>query len=147
MTNTVSPETARRLAAAGFPQPSPAPGQWWGDEEKTALIINEWTDARKRDYFAVLTTVNIDVPVIDFYFDAKGFAGLVYLPTVVDILKELQKDCRRGFWWALAAPMEDDLWGCGNYERNEGKNMETLHEHPAEAAALAYLSIHEKSKT
>ena len=144
MTNTVTPETGSLLAAAGFPQPAPEPGQWWADGESLVFIFQAWIDG-KHDFFVVSQTVAGGRPIIDDYFDSRDFRGLVYLPTVGDILRELQKDCRRGFWWALAAPMEDNLWGCGNYERNEGRNMETLHEHPAEAAALAYLSVHEKN--
>jgi hypothetical protein len=147
MTNTVTPDTGRRLAAAGFPQPAPAPGQWWGDDERIVFIVNKWTDKRHREYFAVLTTVNIDVPIIDFYFDARDFAGLIPLPTVGDILREMGEKysllCVGGKNWIVNREINTTFEDSEYDYVTESCPVEN-HEHPAEAAALAYLSIHEK---
>jgi len=142
MTSTVSHETARLLAAAGFPQPAPAPGQWWGDDGKIIFVIKTWVSGG-REYFAVLTKVeNTDIPVIDFYFDASDFTWLVYLPTVGDILRhELAEGygvsrqydtTESGFSW-VCAPME---WSMPNMV----SAMHETSEH--EAAALAWISLH-----
>lgn len=136
MTNTVTPETARLLAAAGFPQPAPAPGQWWGDDETLVFVFRAWID-EGHSYFIVAQTVAGGRPIIDDYFDARDFRGLVYLPTVGDILRET-KDFELSvthYIFAFAAIWED----AEPLERRE------CHEtNPAEAAALAYLDIHEK---
>jgi len=142
MTSTVSHETARLLAAAGFPQPAPAPGQWWGDDGKIIFVIKTWVSGG-REYFAVLTKVeNTDIPVIDFYFDASDFTWLVYLPTVGDILRhELAEGygvsrqydtTESGFSW-VCAPME---WSMPNMV----SAMHETSEH--EGAALAWISLH-----
>ncbi len=101
-TNTVSPATASLLAAAGFPQPAPAPGQWWGDESGVVLIFAEmimapdiyWEDENgdKQQivgYTPVVHHIADGRPIVDDYFDARDFRGFVYLPTVGDILREL----------------------------------------------------------
>lgn len=135
-TQTVAVQTARLLAAAGFPQPAPALGQWWGDDETLVFVFRAWID-EGHSYFIVAQTVAGGRPVIDDYFDARDFRGLVYLPTVGDILRET-KDFELSvthYIFAFAAIWED----AEPLERRE------CHEtNPAEAAALAYLDIHEK---
>jgi len=133
MTSTVTPETGRRLAAAGFPKPAPAPGQWWSDGESLVFIFQAWIDG-KHDYFVVAQTVAGGRPIIDDYFDSRDFRGLVYLPTVGDILRELP------------------AYDMGYYTALEGKPTFVVFDHnaervggsycPAESAALAWISLH-----
>jgi len=142
MTSTVSHETARLLAAAGFPQPAPAPGQWWGDDGKIIFVIKTWVIDEGHNYFVVAQTVAGCRPIIDDYFDARDFRGLVYLPTVGDILRhELAEGygvsrqydtTESGFSW-VCAPME---WSMPNMV----SAMHETSEH--EAAALAWISLH-----
>ena len=143
MTSTVSHETARLLAAAGFPQPAPAPGQWWGDDGKIIFVIKTWVSGG-REYFAVLTKVeNTDIPVIDFYFDASDFTWLVYLPTVGDILNDLG-----GKYFLCAEDYGFDILIEIDARINEGEKFVTYsiktefstNDNPAEAAALAWIS-------
>jgi len=99
---TVTVQTAAKLAAAGFPQPAPAPGQWWGDSEGLVFVFGEtipqpgkyWEDENGvmqpvGGLSPVVHYVDGGRPIIDDYFDARDFRGLVYLPTVGDILREL----------------------------------------------------------
>ena len=149
-TQTVTIQTARSLAAEGFPQPAPAPGQWWGDESGVVLVFGEtipqpgkyWEDENGvmqpvGGLSPVVHYVDGGRPIIDDYFDSRDFRGLVYLPTVGDILRET-KDFELSvthYIFAFAAIWED----AEPLERRE------CHEtNPAEAAALAYLDIHEK---
>ena len=148
MTNTVTVQTGRRLDAAGFPQPSPAPGQWWGDESGVVLIFGEtipqpgkyWEDENKVmqpvvGLSPVVHYVAGGRPIIDDYFDARDFRGLVYLPTVGDILRELP-------YIYVLHRVNTDMFYCGEGRARLGEGTCMLN--PAEAAAIAYLSIHEK---
>lgn len=84
-TQTVSPATARLLADAGFPQPAPAPGQWWGNSERNILVLHK-LENKRQDYYTVLIP-HVGGGTIDHYFDARDFTGLVYLPTAADVLR------------------------------------------------------------
>lgn len=134
MKDTTTYKTARKLAAAGFPQPAPAPGQWWGDSESLVFVFRAWVDG-KHDFFIVAQTVADGRPIIDDYFDARDFTGLVFLPTVGDILRELPDESTLQRW---------SVDGLFYLEAANGYDQ-FMHEHPAEAAALAYLDIHEKN--
>ncbi len=130
MTNTVSPETGRKLAAAGFPQPAPAPGQWWGDDERLILVVRQWQDIYQ--YFIVIEHLETPQPGVNRYFDTRDFRGLVFLPTVGDILIEIP-GCSIGAYYNKWEVLSDN-----------GGFMQEHKTSPAEAAALAFLSIHEK---
>lgn len=148
-TNTVSPATASLLAAAGFPQPAPAPGQWWGDESGVVLIFAEmimapdiyWEDENgdKQQivgYTPVVHHIADGRPIVDDYFDARDFRGFVYLPTVGDILRELPNDTE--------LMQTHDKLGWIIIIRLNGKKMDvTLKKDGSEheAAALAYLEL------
>ncbi len=142
MTNTVAPETGRKLAAAGFPQPSPAPGQWWTDGESLVFIFQAWID-EGHNYFVVAQTVAGCRPIIDDYFDARDFRGLVYLPTVGDILNDLG-----GKYFLCAEDYGFDILIEIDARINEGEKFVTYsiktefstNDNPAEAAALAWIS-------
>jgi hypothetical protein len=136
-TQTVTVQTAAKLAAAGFPQPNPAPGQWWGNRHGLVYVYGE----KKGMYTPVIRHAPGVRPVIDDYFDRLDFRGLVYLPTVGDILRhELaegygvsrQYDTTEiGFSW-VCAPME---WSMPDMV----SAMHETSEH--EAAALAWLEL------
>jgi hypothetical protein len=139
-TQTVTPQTAAKLAAAGFPQPHPAPGQWWGDNDGVVFVFGETYGK----YTPVVHYVGDGRPWVDDYFDAADFTGLVFLTTVGDLLRteallgygvSIQYDTTEsGFSW-ICAPME---WSMPDM-------VSAYHEtSAAEAAALAWLSIHEK---
>jgi hypothetical protein len=104
MTNTVSPETGRRLAAAGFPQPQPAPGQWWGDSEGLVFVFGE----------------TVPMPGIN-WIDENGIKLSYHFK----------------LFYATYSGSDDSDTGAFLLSDTN----------PAEAAAIAYLSIHEKSKT
>lgn len=141
-TQTVSPATAAKLAAAGFPQPAPAPGQWWSYKESVIFIwYKTITPTSIRDYYTVSKCINGHRPTVDEYFDLEDFNGLVFLPTAGDILRELQQKTRTPFWWAITPISSEGVWCCIQFEGYEGKNLEFENEHPAEAAALAWLEI------
>ncbi len=138
MKDTTTYKTARKLADAGFPQPAPAPGQWWGDESGSVFVFRAWID-EGHSYFIVAQTVSGGRPIIDDYFDARDFRGLVYLPTVGDILKEL------GFWFELLFGGNQTWLICQTKSLSDYPEVVAEHKtSAAEAAALAYLDTHEK---
>ena len=148
-TNTVSPATARLLAAAGFPQPAPAPGQWWGDESGVVLIFGEtipqpgkyWEDENGVmqpvvGLSPVVHYVADGRPIIDDYFDDRDFRGLVYLPTVGDILREL------GCWFELLFGGNQTWLVCQTKSLSDYPEVVAEHKTiAAEAAALAYFEL------
>lgn len=144
MTNTVTPETGRALAAAGFPQPAPAPGQWWGDGESLVFIFQAWVDG-KHDFFVVAQTVAGGRPIIDDYFDARDFTGLVYLPTVGDILSQ---PIAEGYGVSRQYDTTESgySWVCAPMEWSMPDMVFAMHEtSAAEAAALAWIELNEKN--
>jgi hypothetical protein len=142
MTNTVSHETGSRLAGAGFPQPAPEPGQWWGDERRLVFVWRERQEEVPETIYFTVTIFEDHYPYPDQYFDLYDFRGLVYLPTVGDILNAIPDYC---------IVFDDSQmpagFTCYDTLRRIADQYPVTHKHHAEAAALAYLSIHEKSKT
>mgnify|MGYP003423607695 CR=1 FL=1 len=128
---TVTVQTARKLAAAGFPQPSPAPGQWWNIASEFVFVSESRTK-----YFTVVRYFPGARPLVDEYFDLQDFAGLAYLPTVGDIIREL------GAWKYLhirdSAFLVSIECHLGTISHIRHLSME-YNEH--EAAALAWLSL------
>lgn len=119
------------LNKAGFPKPNPEFGQFWYSSNGNLWIIGRLSPDADCVAIAVQDTS---------WEHLRDMNGFVFAPTEKDILAELQKACRNGFWWALTAPdKSDNLWGCANFERNEGKNNEFLSGCPTEACADAYL--------
>lgn len=144
MTNTVTPETGSLLAAAGFPQPAPAPGQWWNIGSEFVFV----SESRIK-YFTVVRYFPGARPLVDEYFDLQDFAGLVYLPTVGDILRELHNHfaAMPGYSVEIRFSPTDAGFQVDVFEDlpfDAMKPIWEIHEHPAEAAALTWLSIHEK---
>jgi len=141
MKNKTTYETGAKLAAAGFPQPAPAPGQWWGDGETLVFIFRAWID-EGHNYLVVSQTVADGRPIIDDYFDARDFRGVVYLPTVGDLLRT---EALLGY----GASMQYDTtesgvsWVCAPMEWSMPNMVSAYHETSEhEAAALAWLKLH-----
>ena len=130
MTNTVSPETGRRLAAAGFPQPSPAPGQFWYAPSGSLLFVISF-DSKS----FVLAQIGHNST---FKVGLDDFEVWIFAPTATDILRELGHSSM--FW---------DERKCG-FSISTVDNINLIgwtiinNTNPAEAAALTWLSIHEK---
>lgn len=139
-TQTVTPATARLLADAGFPQPAPAPGQWWGNGETLVFVWRAWID-EGHNYFIVSQTVADGRPIIDDYFDARDFTGLVYLPTVGDILRELE-NAHKNYTHSIHFDGRMSLVE-RTYRRGfaESPTLDSGHKSEHEAAALAYLEL------
>lgn len=158
-TQTVSPETGKRLAAAGFPQPSPAPGQWWADEKTLVYVWNEHEEEEVETVYFTVTKYENRYPYGDLYFDAADFArvtnelneasGLVYLPTVGDILRELHNHfaAMQGHSVNIEFSPTRDGFSLNIFEDLPFDAMRPIygtHEHPAEAAALGWFELNSK---
>lgn len=116
MSYFVSTETAIRLRDAGFPEPEFQFGQLWETENG-------------RDSAFVGT---LSFHLLKQYH----LKEIVFRPTATDILAELGSTYKLGL--AL-----DGLWWCnneGDFSKNEWLG------NPAEAAALAWLKIHENKQ-
>lgn len=126
------------LNKAGFPIPMTKQGQIWYDGNGNPWIVGVYGVSNPNELvFRALVGVSWEWP--------RDTAGFVFSPTETDILDELQKDCRRGFWWNLTPPLTDDKqWSCNNYKKDEGKVAEFLSMRPDEACANAYLHCFSK---
>ena len=136
-TQTVSPATAAKLAAAGFPQPEPAPGQWWGDESGLVFIFA----ATNGKYTPVVHFIADGRPWVDDYFDAEDFSGLVFLPTLGDILRT---EHLLGYGVSMQYDTTESglSWVCAPMEWSMPDMVSATHEtNEHEAAALAWLEI------
>lgn len=139
-TQTVSHSTAAKLAAAGFPQPAPAPGQWWGDGKLLVLIWRKWKSSSV-DYYTVTIIDGTIEPAIEYYFDAEDFNGLVFLPTVGDILRT---EHLLGYGVSMQYDTTESglSWVCAPMEWSMPDMVSATHEtNEHEAAALAWLEI------
>lgn len=134
MNDRVLPETARRLADVGFPQPEPAPGQWWSIAAELVYV-----SASRPNYFTVVRFLTGARPLVDEYFDKGDFNGLVFLPSATDILRELERSSM--FWdertrgFSISTTSNVNLIGWTT----------TNNANPAEAAAAAYLELYKKN--
>lgn len=121
MNQHVSPDTAIRLRAAGFPQPAPEYGQRWYYIE----------DA---DNCSVLTVFE------GTYFPEGILNQYVFAPTAIDILYELPD---------FAMYFNGLGYGANGFHvfdtlRRKADQYPTHHGNPAEAAALAWFEFNEK---
>jgi hypothetical protein len=144
MSSILSYETAKRLKEAGFPQPDLSVGQLWyaeavykgGNLEHNPLCIAVETYG---DSAIVLRRLTCEHHAPDY-----GGRNEFFCPTATDILKELGRDKIGGF----AGKTPESLFYVGTV--TSGNVVYWTHfceANPAEAAALAWLSIHEKSET
>lgn len=145
-TQTVSTQTARLLADASFPQPAPAPGQWWGNGGTLVFVWRAWIDDG-HNYFIVSQTVADGRPIIDDYFDARDFTGLVYLPTVGDILREMGERYSINIvdekYWTIHREKHTSF-GEPEYDYITESYPIKDHKSEHEAAALAWLELNKK---
>ena len=120
-------ETAVRLKEAGFPQPTPQPGQFWYDGDKELYVI--YCD---------------ESPYIHAVFIGDDHAGFcekqneydVLAPTATDILREMP-----GFCICYLDNGNSEGWTTLNYY----KEYCTFNaKSPAEAAAEAWIKLNDK---
>jgi len=131
MKNYVNFETASRLKATGFPQPGFEFGQVWNDGEGCWLLCIE------KNFFVQKGTIEVR------YTSDQLNGWLTFAPTAADIMKAL--GCEYVFWYDEYKRLSM-FFVCktGASYRDAGKP--TGHINPAEAAALAWLEIHEKKQ-
>lgn len=144
MNNVATFETAQRLKNAGFPQPEIKVGQFWyaepvykgGSLEHIPLCIVVERYSARKPLLRRLTCEHMTGEVAE---SAQCFA-----PTAIDILHELGERFQLIYqdnrfaenyleWVIIDAETEDD-------------GVDYPHTNPSEAAALAYLSLHEKTE-
>lgn len=123
MQNHVTPATAQRLKNAGFPQPKFAFGQfWYSQNEQVNIYVRAARPNIETHHFVgeTLTTQHYKADQV------------IYAPTATDILRQLGEDVTLSYGHGY--------WLCGIF-----CGEDFTHENPAEAAALAWLSKHEKN--
>lgn len=130
--HTVTFETAKRLAEAGFPQPTPERGQIWLSEVGAEYLIQAVGQDGSVDY-----SFGNAYPFLCRHLDADG---CIFAPTTTDIMRELPE-------YAVARHIDyrgqsGEAWFCWDtLDRHETFSHPT---NPAEAAAMAWL--HENKK-
>ena len=124
MKNVVTFETAVRLKEAGFLQPEPEVGQCWYNDTGLLGIIVKYEGFRLYSYCSFETGKTITAPEKVFYA-----AHNVFAPTAIEILRELQ--------------YADLTFRNGKF-RVIFEHVMNRHDNPAEAAAAAWLELHEK---
>jgi len=130
MKNTVSHPTAQRLKAAGFPQPEPQEGQFWYRPSGGTSYI-DYVENNGDVYALWNGEVNRLI----------NFESAIFTPTATDILREIEYVLnpllllKSGEWVVCY------LAPAGNIVAITPKT----HDNPAEAAAAAWLEIHEKN--
>lgn len=132
MKNTVSFETSSRLKAAGFPQPEPESGQVWYEGDMP-YVIGAFKDGKLSGayfYGGVFFEVEQDAMEKD-----------IFAPTATDILpsecficREISYKTKTGERWVVYDRDTLELL-CKGFPETDN---------PAEAAAAAWLEIHEK---
>jgi hypothetical protein len=133
---TVTLSTAMRLKGAGFPQPNEATGQHWYKYDTLFYITN--SDGRG----SVCAPIDEDFtgPRIFYKRDA------IFAPDAMRIMLELY-----GYKIGIGEDSYYHVTSAVYWEEDEDGNdcysggfVVASHENPAEAAALAWLSIYEK---
>jgi hypothetical protein len=128
----VSKETAKRLEAAGFPQPIPIFGQVWYNSRGNKIVIGGGRFGFGVEYYAMAYGgQNLTVRKSE----------LVFAPTAADILRELPNDSLL-IAHHNAGPNGETVFKC-QIEPHVWKTNQS----PSEACASAWLSIHEKTAT
>ena len=125
----VSFETAKKLKDAWFPQPTPAPGQFWheGNECGFFVIGRVYGDKMAGCY------IENERSPLHLVFERATMNGKeIFAPTATDILPKGFMIYRRESTWHVFPPNDDQF---NDWE----------HESAAEAAALAWLSLNAKT--
>jgi len=126
--NHVTPETADRLKAAGFPQPVPEFGQvWYEPKSERELICIKPANLVDRTFSFMYPSGTGTL------FNAKD---IVFAPNATDILRELGEAYSLKF-----SANEYAIY----YFDSDGRNYENSHANPHELCALEWLKIHEKA--
>ena len=128
---TVSFETALKLKAAGFQQPEIETGQVWYNLNSAATLIGLLDPCEKglRYFYCHSLASGRSQRILPATDDA------FFAPTATDILRELPSISN------LSKPFNAEWWIC-IYGENEDDLTQS--KNPAEAAAAAWLAIHEK---
>lgn len=132
MTNVTTPETSARLKAAGFPQPVPEFGQAWYDDLNRPVSVRVVLP----EYVAFSVSNSLENMSADNEF-VNNYC--CFAPTATDIISQI------GIWFNSLTYYGQSQW---RVHLNEGLLIlkHFTHTNPAEAAALAWMSIHEKKE-
>jgi hypothetical protein len=129
----LSYETAKRLKEAGFPQPVPEVGQVWYNAIGYPFII-------VRNMGGVFVCCSLrDGNLSNEIKGSDILSACSFVPTPTDILRELGFEFQ-GYFAAIVNEfvcLQDGAPGVKSWQ----------HENPAEACAMAWLYINEKSET
>lgn len=136
MNNVTTFETAQRLKAAGFPQPEIKVGQFWYNPDRELAAI---THIQPVGFVFIGSLREVWSITQDAESDA-AFNSYFYAPTTTDILREL------GHEWDIGYTKQNSDFPNTWMVLHEYKSIHFTHTNPAEAAALAYLSLHEKTE-
>lgn len=122
--NTVNFETAKALQDAGFPQPEPAPGQFWYNTKSKRLCVVTFNKANwqfRVSYFGSATATG-------------GYLNesFVFAPQAHDVLEQL------GWEFYLLFDQTAPQWICNQPNNEVGIWTD---KNPHEAAAKAYLQL------
>jgi hypothetical protein len=134
--NHVSPETSDRLKAAGFPQPVPEAGQvWYDDLNRPVCVRVAFAEYVAFSIFGSLENMSADNEFVKNH--------CIFAPTATDILRELGDD-----FCLFTSTMKSVIYWCCNessgvFDDKERYCTPTGITNPAEAAALAWISLHE----
>ncbi len=139
MKNTVSFETAKRLAESGFPQPEIERGQTWFSEESEYLFLGKYEDCD--DLPGSIFFIETTMPEILLEGSSEDFEGMVFAPTATDILEEIY-EIETG--WSLRMISEGWIMERPHSDKGERFHALKMHTNPAEACAAAWLKIKQK---
>lgn len=129
MNHITTPNTSKRLKAAGFPQPKYKRGQFWYDADGIEFMVFGFNGE---------TISGTYLQRGGYFGGGKVDKGDCFAPTAADILKELP-DNTLLIIQQNATPENEIIFDCMTDMHVHSRNVNS-----AEAAAKAYLSIHEK---
>lgn len=128
MKNNVTPQTAFRLKAAGFPQPQPEFGQIWATNKMFLFSVDSyWGSSAVQAYFQDGSGRR----VIQIHTSA-------YCPDATDILREIDL-------FSITHIPETNVWHV--FYVHDGVLKCFVDKNPAEAAALAWLAQNENKES
>lgn len=119
--NHLSQPTAAALKAANFPQPAPAPGQYWYEPDGELILLLRVRD----EYSTFYRFIGYEVDI-----EEELFARLAYCPTAEEILRELGQE----YYLSLF----DGGFCCADCNADPEEEL-TEYESAAEACAASWL--------